>query len=139
MRLVAQRVLRIAGEDKGASGINAYCYLGEVSGSVDTAAARLIQVKPGGNRVRSYLEIDAADGMSPAVVAASVDEGSLQLAAARSPLPWKFSHGDVAFEFALEASLADQWRLELRLLVEHCFAALAEASPRSPGFGGIFD
>ncbi len=123
MKLVAQRVVR---PTDGASGINAYCYLHPGRLWLDAPpgdlgrgnlSGRLIEVAPpAGNRVRSYLDITTPDTTSNEEIARVVEEGA-GLMVDSDPLPWLLTHGETTFEFNLEQGLAEQWQLELRILL----------------------
>ncbi len=124
MKLVAQRVVRPRDQ---ASGINAYCYLHPGIGWVDAPPAdlgrgnlteRLIEVDPPmGNRVRSYLDITTPDTTSNESITSAVIAGADLLAGAGRTLPWKLQHAEIQFEFNLELSLAQNWSMELRILL----------------------
>jgi hypothetical protein len=133
MRLVAQRVARPSDQ---ASGVNAYCYLHPGRQWLDeppldlgrgTLAGRLIEVAPpAGNRVRSYLEITAPDGTSDDAITQVVISGAECLVEASQELPWKLVHGGTAFEFNLELGLAQNWALELRILLGYALEVRSE-------------
>jgi hypothetical protein len=124
MRLVAQRVVRPSNQ---ATGINAYCYLHPGRTWLDAAPAdlgrgqlvwRLIEVAPpSGNRVRSYLEVTTPDATSGDAITQVVVSGAQFLVEADRELPWRLAHRETAFEFNLELGLAEQWTLELRILL----------------------
>lgn len=123
MKLVAQRVVRPSDQ---ASGINAYCYLHPGVAWLDAPPAdlgrgvlvnRLIEVPPGGNRIRSHLDITTPDGTSADALTAAVLSGADLLAASGQELPWQLAHGGTAFSFNLEAALVEHWSMELRILL----------------------
>lgn len=121
MKLVAQRVVR---PKDGATGINAYCYLHPGRSWLDAPPEdlgrgrlvnRLIEVDPPvGNRVRSYLDITTPDATADAEISRVVGEGVRLF---KKPLPWLQTHSETTFEFNLEQGLAEQWQLELRILL----------------------
>jgi hypothetical protein len=124
VKLVAQRVVRLK---DGATGINAYCYLHPGRNWLERPPAdlgrgqltnRLIEIDPpAGNRVRSYLDITTPDATSDEEISRLVLEGANLQVDFRKPLPWALNHGEISFEFSLERSLAEQWQLELRILL----------------------
>jgi hypothetical protein len=124
VKLVVQRVVR---PKDGATGINAYCYLHPGRLWLDSPPAdlgrgklvnRLIEVDPpAGNRVRSYLDITSPDATTDAEISRVVGEGVRFMLDYKRPLPWALTHGETSFEFNLEQGLAEQWQLELRILL----------------------
>lgn len=123
MKLIAQRVVRPSDH---ASGINAYCYLHPGAVWLDDPqedlgrgilANRIVEVPPGGNRVRSYLEVTTPDGTSNGAITAAVLSGADLLAASGRELPWQLAHGETRFTFNLELALAEHWLMELKILL----------------------
>jgi hypothetical protein len=134
MKLVAQRVVSVTQGQK-LTGINSRCYshpgrewLNEPPD--DLGEGELVnrhdQVRPGGNRVRSYLDIVAPDSTPNVTIEHSVRSTARFLAESRVQLPWAMSHADVFVEFNLEASLAAHWQIELETLLAHCLAVREE-------------
>lgn len=132
MKLVAQRVVQPGTAPNRQSGINAYCYLHGDRLWLDTPPAdlergqlvnRIVEVDPpAGNRVRSYLEITTPDSTPSRQIAGAIQAGADFLADAGQELPWHFAHGEVSFVFELEAALAAQWQVELRMLLGYALA-----------------
>lgn len=132
MKLVAQRVVRPSNH---ATGVNAYCYLHPGRDWLDAPpdnlgrgklSSRIVEVDPpSGNRVRSFLEVTAPDGTSNREIQGVVLEGASLLASTQGRLPWSLVHGETLFEFNLEQSLAEQWDLELRILLGYLFEVRA--------------
>lgn len=132
MKLVAQRVVRPRDQ---ASGINAYCYqhpgvtwLDEppVGLGRGKLTGRLIEVDPpAGNRVRSYLDVTTPDTTSDELISRAVVSGAELLAADDHPLPWRFRLAETHFEFNLELGLAQNWSVELRLLLGYALQVRA--------------
>lgn len=137
MKLVAQRVVRLpSASSSGAGGVNAFCWLhgdrfwldvppddlgpGKLAGSI-------VEVPIGGNRVRSFLEIVAPDSTPGRQITAAVGGGAELLADAERALPWKLSHGEVTFEFSIEAGMAATWQLELRILLGYALAVRSKS------------
>ena len=129
MYLTAQRVRA----PDGRQGINAYLHWHGKGGHTgpswrDTAGRHLgvpsaihgpiEQVPPGGNSVRSYLDIFAPDGATPTEVTGAL----LQLLANLEPksLPARGSVGRVQFEFGMERALAGAWKAEVQHLYHAC-------------------
>jgi len=129
MKLVAQRVVRSTDH---ATGVNAYCYLhpsrhffqqpphdlgqGELSGEI-------VEVPPGGNNVRSYLEIVAPDETANEEITRAVVSSCRILSDVRQGLPWSLRFASVSFEFNLELSLVPEWAQELQLLLAYALRA----------------
>lgn len=124
MKLVAQRVMRPSDQT---TGINAYCYLHP--GAVwlgapppdlgrGTLVERLVEVAPPrGNRIRSYLDITTPDGTSNQEITSAVISGAELLHDLGRALPSQLNHAEITFAFNIELGLADQWPLELRILL----------------------
>jgi hypothetical protein len=123
MRLAAQRVVSPGGRQ----GVNAFCYLHGPHVWLDTPPPEIashpghlvesrIEVKPPGNRVRSYLEILAPDDTpSRAILEKALDiVGLLE----NRPLPLQVQSGEVGFEFNAELGLAAPWRYEFDVLLK---------------------
>lgn len=123
MLLTAQRVRSVSGVE----GINAFCSLhGEYSwpgpppsGVPDSnpgeRANEIIAVPPGGNRVRSYLDVIAPDETPTTEILAAVPV--FLTAVQTSPLPWVATAGRCTFRFGLEAGREGVWIAELRALL----------------------
>ena len=76
-----------------------------------TLVGERIEVTPGGNRVRSYLDVIAPDVTPcPEVRSALV---AFVTHAAASPLPWCGLAGRCLFRVGLDAALADEWQREI--------------------------
>jgi hypothetical protein len=149
VRLVAQRVVRLpSASSSGVGGVNAFCWLhgdrfwldvppddigpGDLAGSI-------VEVPIGGNRVRSFLEIVAPDSTPARQIIAAVGGGAEFLADIARELPWKLSHGEVTFEFSIEAGMVATWQLELRILLGYALAARSNSglgSDEPPGWDG---
>jgi hypothetical protein len=124
MLLTAQRVRSHSGEE----GIDAFCNVhgpyiwpGEPPpGIPDTNPGQRVNEKlsvvPGGNRVRSYLDIIAPDETPTTEVLAAV-QGFLASVRERR-LPWAATVGRCTFRFGLERGLETTWAVELRALLE---------------------
>ncbi|HKY34432.1 MAG TPA: hypothetical protein VJN18_00720 [Polyangiaceae bacterium] len=132
MLLTAQRVRNLAGLE----GINAFCNLhgsyewfGEPPTGIPdinpgTRVNDSVVVPPGGNRVRSYLDIVAPDETPTAEVIAAVRR--FVLAVRADSLPWAATVGRCTFRFGLDLGLEQQWAAEFQQLLE---AALRVRSP----------
>lgn len=134
MYITAQRVVR-AGSANG--GINVFRYAHVDAAwdmpppsipDVDPGAlvSHSISIPPGGNRVRSYFDIVAAD---------EVDWGQIRVgmmafvgANQRRALPWSGHAGRCYFRLGMEDVLARDWARELAALYRAA-QALALASP----------
>jgi hypothetical protein len=117
MLLSAQRVL----SRQGVSGVNAYAYR-HPAGTWSTAdlttlesSAVLVmqdlEVPPGGNAVRSYVDIFAPDGAGPAEIAAWVQR--LRTGPEHGEFPIELREGDLALRFGLVFGLVSTWQREL--------------------------
>jgi hypothetical protein len=120
MILTAQRVRSPTGHED----INAFCHLhgpydwdgaapeeigpGELVSSV-------VRVEPGGNSVRSYLDIVAPDETPTSEIASAV--GPFVVRNAGCPLPWTGNHGRCTFRFGLDLGLEHRWTEELTALL----------------------
>jgi hypothetical protein len=117
MFLSAQRVL----SRHGVSGVNAYAYrhppgtwsTADLSALENTAVLFVqdIEVPPGGNAVRSYLDIFAPDGAGPAAIAAWIQR--LRTGPERGEFPIELREGDLALRFGLVFGLVSTWQREL--------------------------
>lgn len=124
MYLTAQRVTSAT---SNADGINAFYHVHRddwVGRDVNPEDApgylvtRRLAVDPGGNRVRSYLDVLAPDTTSPSLIIADFQQF------VTGPVPDRFPHefaGKVAtFRMAVERSLAASWRAEGLRLFNEC-------------------
>lgn len=148
MKLVAQRVVSQTNGPK-LTGVNSLYYrhpnrewLSEPP--ADLGEGELVnrhdQIRPGGNRVRSYLDIVAPDSTPSTNIENVVRSAARILADTRTPLPWAVNHAEIYMEFNLEASLAPQWQIELETLLAHCLAVRDEIEMGDGSLSGtIFD
>jgi len=122
MLLTAQRVEKAAREQ----GINAFCNLhgpydwiepppGIPENNPGQRVNQSIQVSPGGNRVRSYLDIIAPDETPTTEILAAVPRFLESVRA--TPLPWSGRIGRCTFRFGIELGLLSQWPAEFRALL----------------------
>ena len=128
MVLTAQRVRSTSGRE----GINAFCSLhggcvwdGPPPGGIPEQnpgerANQHVTVPPGGNRVRSYLDIIAPDETPTREVLASL--GPFVAAAREQGLPWAATVGRCTFRFGVDGNLAAAWAAEFRALFEAAVA-----------------
>lgn len=128
MRITAQRVVR--GTDEG---INAFVYWHGRDIETDDPAAqldrddgtlqvRLIEVEPGGNRVRSYVDVVVPDQATVPQIDAVLD--SFLHVPVPSALPATWRKGSAVARFACDEALAPVWRRELGELLELAGAAV---------------
>jgi len=146
MKLVAQRVVQAGVAPHPRAGINAFCYLHGDLFWLDAPppdlgrgrlASQIVEVDPPiGNRVRSYLDITAPDATPNRQIVTAVQSGADFLADAGQPPPWRFQHGEISFVFELEAALAAQWQVELRILLGYALS-VRQPGPEADGGGGI--
>lgn len=124
MYLTAQRVLAIASGDEG---INAFhhrhprSWIGPPPAGIPETnpgelVKREIDISPGGNRVRSYLDIIAPEETPWS----DIREALLSLAAANAstPFPWTQTSGNIRLLASMEPTLAPNWQTELALLYQ---------------------
>lgn len=120
MLLTAQHVRSAAGVE----GVNAFCNLhgsfvwqGEPPDGIPESnpgepANQIIAVSPGGNDVRSYLDVVAPDETPTSEILAAVHQ--FVLAMRGRPLPWKATIGRCTIQFGLdlglESMLVDEFR-----------------------------
>ena len=78
-------------------------------------AYEFITVTPGGNRVRSYLDIITPDQTPTSEILATVDE--FVRGVREQPLPWVQTIGRCTFRFGLDHGLEDRWGDEFRELL----------------------
>jgi hypothetical protein len=78
----------------------------------------LEQIPPGGNAVRSYLDIFAPDDVNPNEVTAAVLQLLTELEPAK--LPARHTVGRVQFEFGMDRALAAAWKAEVQHLFHEC-------------------
>lgn len=132
MLLSAQRVR----SPHGVSGINRYAYRhGRQPWSVAnlealehaaTLVSQDLEVPPGGNEVRSFLDVFAPDGTSPvelARLAASVRGGPDP-----TSFPAVFTCGSVVFRLGLVFGLVPSWRNELTDLASRLVLSAEDAA-----------
>ncbi len=123
MLLTAQRVLSPSGQE----GVNAFCHLHgpydwiePPDGIPDTNPGECVNeriaVAPGGNRVRSYLDIIAPDDTATSEILATVRHFLAHVQ--ESPLPWVETVGRCTFRFGLELGIEEQWTVEFVMLLE---------------------
>lgn len=131
MILVAQRVVRPSDR---ATGFNAYCYLHPNRQWLDepppdlgrgTLVGRLTEVPPPGNRIRSFLDITTPDTTSDDEIVQVVSSGAALMFDTGRELPWNLRNSETRFRFDLELSLAEQWELELRILLGYALQVRA--------------
>lgn len=113
----------------GAEGINAFCRLHGANEWTDPAPEDLsagelvnqaITIPPGGNDVRSYLDVIAPDETPTQEIRSAV---MLFIARSRGrPLPWIGTIGRCTFRFGVELGLYASWAEEFRRLL---FSALS--------------
>lgn len=124
MYLTAQRVTSGTGD---ADGINAFYHMHrdawagrdvKPEDAPGYLVTRRLAVDPGGNRIRSYLDVLAPDTTSPSLIIADFQRF------VTGPVPERFPHefaGTVAtFRMAIERSLAASWRAEALRLFSEC-------------------
>jgi hypothetical protein len=124
MLLTAQRVRNAAGDE----GINAFCNLhgaytwpanpppGIPDQNPGERASETISVRPGGNRVRCYLDIIAPDETPTSEVVASVRQFLKEVR--DRPLPWSATINRCTFRFGLDLGLEVSWAEQFRELLE---------------------
>lgn len=123
MLLTAQRVRSAA----GAEDVNAFCSLhgpydwiepppGIPDENPGERVNEHVRVPPGGNRVRSYLDIVAPDETPTTEILASIPR--FLSALRQTPLPWVATVGRCTFRFGLELGLEGRWASEFRTLLE---------------------
>jgi hypothetical protein len=122
MYLTAQRVVAPSG---GKSGINAFYYEHGRSWRVPppgvpdrdpgSLVRERVEVRPPGNRVRSYVDLVTPDGMGlPEIQQRFV---TFLTTAKGTSLPWTGIDGPCLFRVGMEQALARQWRHELAALL----------------------
>jgi hypothetical protein len=124
MLLTAQHVV----SDAGKAGVNAFCNLhgpftwpGEPPAGIPESnpgepANQSIAVQPGGNRVRSYLDVVAPDETPTSEILAAVQQFVSVMR--ENPLPWKSTIGRCTIRFGLDLGLEQVWFEEFQRLVE---------------------
>jgi hypothetical protein len=124
MLLTSQRVKSPDGQE----GINAFCYLhgpydwagepplGIPDANVGQRVNEQVNLRPGGNKVRSYLDIIAPDETPTSEILASVRPflGRMRGRA----LPWVGTVGRTTFRFGLELGLGEKWGAEFGALLD---------------------
>ena len=124
MYLTAQRVLAVASGDEGINAFHhrhSHSWNGAPPGGIpETNPGELVnretKIKPGGNRVRSYLDIIAPEETPWS----DIREALLSLAAANAatPFPWTQISGSIKLLASMEPTLAPDWQTELALLYQ---------------------
>ena len=121
MYLTAHHV--VSSRPDGRQGINAFLYLhgpvewnqSELARVPVTNPGRLIDqsisVPPGGNSVRSYLDIAAPDGIRWEDIRVDLMDFTGQHQT--RPLPWSGHAGHCYFQLGLELGLTEHWQREL--------------------------
>jgi hypothetical protein len=128
MRLSAQRVMAADGH----LGVNAFCYLHgpvvwldrpptEITKSRGQLVNSLIEIRPGGNKVLSYLDIVAPDDTPSRRLYGEIID-SIDLVHERA-LPLWIQSNEVTFEFNVDPRLALGWREGLAALLRAAIAA----------------
>jgi hypothetical protein len=128
MRLSAQRVMAADGQ----IGVNAFCYLHglvvwldqpppEVTNSRGHLANSRTEVRPGGNKVLSYLDIVAPDDTPSRKLYREIID-SIDLFR-EQPLPLSVQIRELTFEFNVDPRLAAGWREEIATLLRAAIAA----------------
>lgn len=79
-------------------------------------ANQSVELTPGGNRVRSYLDIVAPDETPTSEILGAVQH--FVAAMREQPLPWGLTVGRCTIRFGLELGLEQHWAEEFRRLVE---------------------
>jgi hypothetical protein len=109
----------------GAEGINAFYY---THGQQDwvippnpdqqpgTLVNSRVSVPPGGNRVRSYLDVVAPDGATWSEIRQELL--SFVLDNEDGPMPWSDRTGRCLFRLGMESALAQKWAQEAQLLYD---------------------
>lgn len=131
MYLTALHVVRAA---DGAEGINSFYYAhpgtnwlvppaNVPDGEPGVLVSSQIELPPGGNRVRSYLDIVTHEGASWSELRRSFLVFVLD--SEGGEFPWVRLVGRTRFRAGMELALAPEWRAELSAL----FAAAREAKP----------
>lgn len=149
MRLVAQRVVKV-GSKPLRTGINAFCYLHPGQTWLeppDEIGAGELRNKdwdmpPGGNRIRSYLDILCPDNTSNTEISATVRDGALLLGDRPKPqaFPWAIDTRAIRFEFGVDGELAHVWREELVTLLTRALGVRVVDTGAGGILGGnIFD
>lgn len=124
MYITAQRVLAASSQEEG---INAFLHKHSISWTgtppkgipeQDPGALvdRHVEIPPGGNRVRSYLDI-----IAPETIAwSSVREQLLKFVASKAAtaFPWVQVRGNLKFVVNMDSTLAASWQTELAQLYQ---------------------
>jgi hypothetical protein len=120
MYLTAQHVVSTSG---GREGINAFCYshgtetwmalppAGIPDQNPGILKAQSLAVPPGGNRVRSYLDIITPDESSWT----EIRQAFMTFVSAnqRQPFPWQAVVGRTSFRIGIDHGLVGQWHREI--------------------------
>ena len=117
--------LRVVSPASGAEGMNAFHY---AHGREDwvfppnpdqqpgTLANSHVSVPPGGNRVRSYLDVVAPDGATWSEIRQELLRFLLDND--NGPMPWSDRAGRCLFRLGMESALAQDWAHEAGLLYD---------------------
>ncbi len=134
MLLVAQRVVSVVHRIQG---VNSYRYIhGNIQWPTDPAALfddpnkvlarKSIQLRPGGNRVISFLDVAAPDDTDVADLFRVLNEFLSQ------PQPSEFPvcqvSGPCALRFAIGENMVPAWRDEIEELIQHLL--ISQAVPK---------
>lgn len=123
MLLTAQRVESGAGDE----GVNAFCNLhgsfiwsgappaGIPEANPGEPAHQRIEVQPGGNRVRSYLDVIAPDETPTSEILGAVQQ--FLVVVRDRPLPWTATVGRCTIRFGIDIGLEPVWTEEFRRLI----------------------
>jgi hypothetical protein len=134
MYLTAQRVRAVHGAEEGINSFrhrHSSTWAGAPPAEIPDEdpgelVARHAPVKPGGNRVRSYLDIIAPENATWPTIRQSFLEFVGEISAA--PFPWAMTLGSMRFVVGMDPDLAQRWQNEL--------AALFAAAQRLATTGG---
>ncbi len=131
--------LRVRSPDGASEGINTYLYRSErvewdstdPKAVLEQAAGELVrlfpEVRPGGNEVRTYLDLAIPDDSTPDEVRAAFER--FWNAHRHTPVPWLEKTGRIALLYNSEIRLSPVGEIESRKLFERCNAALIASRP----------
>lgn len=129
--------LRVRTPDKSREGINIYYYEsgkvdwrgGDIGELMNQATGSLkksfVEVPPGGNEVRTYLDVAAPDDLPLDAIHSAFTE--FWTRHRLLPVPWEGKSGDVAFQYNSEIQLSPVGAIESRKLFDHCKTAIIAA------------